>query len=168
MKEKTLSLGLYRFRNEKFINCQPEDHKLFNLLKQSTDEILSGAANDWDLQKGLKSILEVIDYSDSLINPSLIDLHCLQSHVNKWMVSIGLSYPDVSQLKNNKQDLLLFHLIKHRNEVRQLSLESLIKSDLQVNQAKEQFKNILKSCDNLREKIDSIGYVIKDSKFKAD
>lgn len=168
MKEKTLSLGLNKFRNEQLINCQPDDQKLSNLLKQSTDEILSGAANDWDLEKGLNSILEVINYSDSLVNPSLIDLNCLKSHVNKWMNSIGLSYPDGSQSTNTKQDLLLINLINHRNQVRTLSLESLIKTDLTVNQAKEQFKNILKSCDNLRAKLDSLGYVIKDSKFKAD
>lgn len=156
------------FQNTTYIDARPEDPSLRTLLKESEKEILIGAADDWDLIRGLDSVLELLKYFDTSENLTLVDLVRLKQHVIQWMKAIGLHYPFLGETKGNdsKSDLLLMNFLQFRNDIRTEALKCLRSGN--GNEVKNTLNKILKSCDEVRQKVESLGYVVSDTKFKPD
>ena len=165
-----LSEGLNRIRDEGFANnaSVEDDQNLEGLLEKTHEEILDGVCDEFDLDRGLTSIIELtkVVYGKGWENIGARNLAETWQLLNNWCRVCGLEYGPMS----GTHDEALVDLIRDfRQKVRLLALEESrsFKQAKHVGSGSQSFVSLLKECDSVRAKLDELGYVGRDEKTQA-
>ena len=133
------------------------------------DDILTGLCDDFDLAKGLNSILELskIVYNAGSTSLKPKDTVLIWHLLVDWSSMCGLDYGTTrGDLAN---DQVLINLVKDfRQETRDLVIERIKRKNSLGKCDQEEddcfLESLLANCDRVRARMDELGFVIRDKK----
>lgn len=139
------------------------DADLKNATLATIDEILDGLCDDFHLDRGLFSILNLskIVYSRGTGKISAPDLLTIWNLLKDWCETCGLSYSHVNTNSSSLQNESPVDLLSEfRQTTRKWVLEEM--KSRQNSEDKSSLLKLLKECDAVRAKMDELGFVVRD------
>lgn len=140
----------------------PSDAEFEHLILDTQASIVAGVCDDFHLDHGLQAILELSKrmYSMDTASFKAYDLISCWALITDWCQTCGLEYGETSSTAVADSATLADLLMEFRNQVRSSVLTEL-KARKDVG---SQLKDLLNDSDNIRTKLDELGYVVRDKK----
>lgn len=154
------------------------DKDIENIIEITHDSIIDGICDDFHLDKGLDSIINLskVVYSKSINNIRTKNLLIIWSLLTEWCNTSGLIYgatkttfantsvtSNLMKSSSPTPDESLELLSDFRNKVRLWALKELKTSDSSKID-KLSLNDLMKECDNIRTKLNEFGFVPRDLK----
>lgn len=133
-------------------------------IRQTHDDIIEGACDDFDLAKGFMSILElsklIYGKGSGCVKPN--DLVAAWHLLKDWCNVCGLEYGFIGSSHN---ELLVEIVQNYRQKIRLLALNEIKNKQSDESSKDLLLKSLLLECDKVRAQIDELGFVIRDGKI---
>lgn len=149
-------------------NSGANSDEIENAILKTEQDIIDGLCDDFHLDYGLKSILDLSRLITSRTPGSLRpkDLISAWLMLKDWCQVSGLDY-GLSE-DNSFQSETMFNLLSEfRQDVRTWALTELKARKRTNNNDLTSVEDLLKKCDEVRTRIDELGLVIRDSSIKT-
>lgn len=143
-------------------NCVAQnDSDMDHVIERLEQEIIEGVCDDLDLGRGLSAIVEAskFAYTRGAINISPLSMLSLSFILKDWFNTCGLVY--ASKFEASSEGLLYELVRDFRNDVRSWTISEIKKS----NRHESNLNELLRQCDDVRIKLENLGYVQRDNKI---
>lgn len=147
------------------VNSSVDEVNLDANIREVHEEVVAGICDDFDLERGLKSILDLSKcvHNVGANRMRLQDLVSTRHILRDWCTMCGLDYGPLGETHDE-------HLVKlvgdFRQTIRLLVVDEL--SRMKKNKIESQeatcLESILESCDKVRSQMDASGFVVRDKK----
>lgn len=140
--------------------CTTDDAGTYAFIQKTQSAILEGICDNMDLTTGSSAIISLSKYvySKGVDKISPHNLVTIWNMVSQWCSIFGLEYRALERT----QDHTLVNLIRlFRQNVRAVALTGLKSS--QSNDNAPIYKSILSECDNVRSRLDRLGFIERDT-----
>lgn len=175
LRRKCQSISQQEFPRRIFVKGQPssqfsrffnkDDSALFSKIDESRDQMLEGVADDFDLRRGLDSLLDLMKAYESSNTNDIFVLKSMQTYFYQWLNTVGLNYDFLSDSSQEdlKKQTIIMELLSFRDAIRNSAVNQL-KTAEKMSQPYKNSIEVLEQCDRIRDKLKALGLVVGDSK----